>query len=139
MRSDLWGRYARPSLKAPILCEYTRGWAASPTFGTLTIGRHNSLQLTALTGFDPQALSYVFSFLGYSGFNGGAGSTQAARWDNSIRYAYANGPAHLALMYSNGGQDTGLLGKAYAANIGVTFKGLAAYISDDTSYNLMGK
>lgn len=146
------------------------GGASSPTFGTLTIGRHNSLQLTALTVYDPQLLSYAFSFLGYSGFNGGAGSTQAARWDNSIRYAYANGPAHLAIMYSNGGQDTGLLGRAYAANIGVTFKGLAvdavyenekgavnlrssfdnganplptpglaAFISDDTSYNIMGK
>src|ERR1700735_3081523 len=71
------------------------GGASSPTLGTLTIGRHNSLQLTALAGYDPQALSYAFSFLGYSGFNGGAGSTQAARWDNSIKYAYANGPVRL--------------------------------------------
>src|SRR6202034_965929 len=45
------------------------GGASSPTLGTLTIGRHNSLQLTALAGYDPQALSYAFSFLGYSGFN----------------------------------------------------------------------
>src|SRR5580658_6210435 len=65
------------------------GGASSTTLGTLTIGRHNSLELTALAGYDPQALSYAFSFLGYSGFNGGAGSTQAARWDNSIKYAYA--------------------------------------------------
>ena len=73
-------------------------------------------------------------------------------------------------MYSNGGQDTGIIGKAYGANIGVTFgglsvdavyeneksavnlrssfdngadplptPGLAAYISDDTSYNIEGK
>jgi hypothetical protein len=146
------------------------GGASSPTFGTLTIGRHNSLELAALVGYDPQALSYAFSFLGYSGFNGGAGSTQAARWDNSIRYGYTNGPGHLAIMYSNGGQDTGILGKAYAANIGLVLKGLsvdvvyenekgainlrssfdngadpiptpglAAYISDDTSYNVLGK
>src|ERR1700689_3923592 len=146
------------------------GGASSATFGTLTIGRHNSLQLAALAGYDPQALSYAFSFLGYSGFNGGAGSTQAARWDNSIRYGYSNGPAHLAVMYSNGGQDTGLLHSAFAADLGGTFgalsldaiyenengavnlrssfdnaanptptPGLAAYISDDTSYNLMGK
>ena len=146
------------------------GGASSPTLGTLTIGRHNSLELTALTGYDPQALSYAFSFLGYSGFNGGAGSTQAARWDNSIKYAYANGPVRLALMYSNGGQDTGLLHSAFAADLGGTFgglsldaiyenengavnlrssfdnaanptptPGLAAFISDDTSYNIMGK
>jgi len=144
--------------------------ASSPTYGTLTIGRHNSLQLAALAQYDPQALSYAFSFLGYSGFNGGAGSTQAARWDNSIRYAFQGGPVHIAGMYSNGGQDTGILGKAYGADIGATFSGLSvdavyenakgavnlrssfndvagpiptpglsAYISNNTSYNFMGK
>jgi predicted porin len=146
------------------------GGISSPTYGTLTIGRHNSLQLDALVLYDPQALSYAFSFLGYSGFNGGAGSTQGARWDNSVKYAFQSGPVHLAAMYSNGGQDTGIIGKAYGANIGVTFgglsvdavyqneksavnlrssfdnganptptPGLAAYISDDTSYNIEGK
>src|ERR1700733_8783134 len=49
------------------------GGVSSATFGTLTIGRHNSLQLQALTSYDPQSLSYAFSFLGYSGFNGGRG------------------------------------------------------------------
>src|SRR3984885_11009427 len=101
------------------------GGASSPTFGTLTIGRHNSLQLAALTGFDPQALSYAFSFLGYSGFDGGAGSTQAARWDNSIKYAYIGGPVRVTLMYSNGGQDTGILHSAFAAELGGTFGGLS--------------
>jgi predicted porin len=146
------------------------GGISSPTYGTLTIGRHNSLQLDALVLYDPQALSYAFSFLGYSGFNGGAGSTQGARWDNSVKYAFQSGPVHLAAMYSNGGQDTGIIGKAYGANIGVAFgglsvdavyqneksavnlrssfdnganptptPGLAAYISDDTSYNIEGK
>jgi predicted porin len=146
------------------------GGISSPTYGALTIGRHNSLQLDALALYDPQTLSYAFSFLGYSGFNAGAGSTQAGRWDNSVKYALTSGPVHLAAMYSNGGQDTGIIGKAYGANIGVTFgglsidavyeneksavnlrssfdnganplptPGLAAYISDDTSYNIEGK
>jgi predicted porin len=146
------------------------GGASSPRFGALTIGRQQSLQLDALALYDPQTLSYAFSFLGYSGFNAGAGSTQAARWDNSAKYAFQSGPVHLAVMYSNGGQDTGILGKAYGADIGATIgglsvdavyehengavnlrssfddvpnplptPGLAAYISDDKSYNLMGK
>ncbi|MGA2190422.1 MAG: porin [Steroidobacteraceae bacterium] len=147
------------------------GGASSPTYGTLTIGRHNSLELAALAQYDPQQLSYAFSFLGYSGFNGGAGSTQAARWDNSVRYAFQNPNFHIIGMYSNGGQDTGIFGKAYAGQLGVTFSGLAvdavyenakgavnlrssfddgtanplptpglaAYISNDTSYNVMGK
>jgi predicted porin len=148
-------------------------WAgvSSPTYGALTIGRQQSLQLDALALYDPQTLSYAFSFLGYSGFNGGAGSTQAARWDNSGKYAFTSGPVHFNVMYSNGGQDIGVLGKAYGVDFGVTIQGLsvdalyqhengavnlrssfdnlgvnplptpglAAYISDDKSYNLMGK
>jgi predicted porin len=149
-------------------------WAgvSSPTYGALSIGRQQSLQLDALALYDPQTLSYAFSFLGYSGFNGGAGSTQAARWDNSGKYAYQNGPVHFNVMYSTGGQDTGVLGKAYGVDFGVTIQGLsvdalyqnekgavnlrssfdnaatpnpvptpglAAYISDDKSYNIMGK
>jgi Gram-negative porin len=146
------------------------GGVSSVSAGQLTIGRHNSPQLAALAQYDPQALSYAFSFLGYSGFDGGGGSTEAARWDNSIRYEFKNPNFHIIGMYSSGGQDTGILGKAYGADIGVTFNGfsvsatyenekgavnlrssfdngpepiptpgLAAYISDDTSYNLMGK
>jgi predicted porin len=144
---------------------------SSKDYGTLTIGRQNSLQLAQLLQYDPQQLSYAFSFLGYSGFNGGAGSTQAARWDNSVQYAYRNSLVHFAGMYGNGGQDTGYFGKAYGADAGVTWQGLsvdatyekinnavnlrssfddgtasplptpglAAYISTNTSYNIMGK
>ena len=159
--------------------------ASSPTAGTLTIGRHNSLQLDALATYDPQALSYAFSFLGYSGFNGGAGSTQGARYDNSVRYALATGPVHIGAIYSTGGQDTGIFGKAWGAQAGLVLGGLSldavyenekgvvnlrssfndpgpvvpaglpttlaadfpaasayplsAYVSDNTSYNFMGK
>jgi len=156
------------------------GGVSHPIYGTLTIGRQQSLQLDALAVYDPQTLSYAFSFLGYSGFNGGAGTTEAARWDNSVKYAFVSGPARVTAMYSNGGLDTGLLGKSYAFDVGATFNGLsvdavyenekgavnlrsafdnipnplnpvstpadpfptpglAAYISDDKSYNLMGK
>jgi predicted porin len=146
------------------------GGVSNPTYGTLTVGRHNSLQLDALSVYDPQTLSYAFSFLGYSGFDGGAGSTQAARWDNAVKYAFTSPLIRVSAMYSNGGADTGILGKAYAGDIGVTYQqlsvdavyenakgavnlrssfdnmanplpspGLAAYISDNTSWNIMGK
>jgi predicted porin len=146
------------------------GGVTSKTFGTLTIGRQQSLQLDALVLYDPQTLAYAFSFLGYSGFNAGSGSTEAARWDNSVKYLLQYGPAHAAFMYSNGGKDTGLLNHSYSADVGATLfgvsvdaiyqrangavnlrssfddvpnplptPGLAAYISNDTSWNLMGK
>jgi len=149
------------------------GGVSNKTYGTLSIGRQQSLQLDALAVYDPQTLSYAFSFLGYSGFNAGSGSTEAARLDNSAKYAYVNGPVRVSLLYSNGGQDTGVLGKSYGADVGVTIQGLSvdavyqheksavnlrssfdnlpgggyvvatsglnAFISNDTSYNLMGK
>jgi predicted porin len=148
------------------------GGVSSPRFGALTIGRQQSLQLDALAVYDPQTLSYAFSFLGYSGFNGGAGSTEAARLDNAGKYSFTSGPVHINALYSNGGQDTGVIGKSYGGDIGVTLQGfsvdalyetskgavnlrssfdnsatpnpvptpgLAAYISNDKSYNLMGK
>jgi predicted porin len=146
------------------------GGMGNKELGTLTIGRQNSVQLDALAQYDPQALSYAFSFLGYSGFNGGAGSTQGARWDNSFKYAYTSGPIHLNALYSGGAQDGGLFGHAFGADLGATYgglsvdatyqyengavnlrssfdnaaapipsPGLAAYVSDDKSYNVMGK
>lgn len=146
------------------------GGMSHKTFGTLTIGRQQSLQLDALAVYDPQTLSYAFSFLGYSGFDAGAGSTEAARLDNSVKYVYQNGPAHAAVVYSNGGVDTGVFGHSYGIDLGVAVAGLsvdgvyekengavnlrssfdnptnplpspglAAYASDDTSWNVMGK
>jgi predicted porin len=146
------------------------GGMGNKDLGTITIGRQNSLQLNALAQYDPQALSYAFSFLGYSGFNGGAGSTQGARWDNAFKYAYVSGPIHFNALYSGGAQDAGLFGHAFGADIGGSYAGLsldavyeyengavnlrssfddmpnpepspglAAYVSDDRSYNLMGK
>jgi predicted porin len=146
------------------------GGFSSPEFGQLTVGRHNALQLDALAMYDPQALAYAFSFLGYSGFDGGSGSTEAARWDNSARYFFTNPAFRFGAMYSNGGADSGMFGHAYGFQLGFTAQGLsmdatyqhipegvnlrssfdngpapvptpglAAYISDNTSYNIMGR
>jgi predicted porin len=146
------------------------GGVASPQMGQITVGRHNSPQLDALAMYDPQALSYAFSFLGYSGFDGGGGSTQAARWNNSARYAFTAPQFRLVAMYSNGGQDVGIISHAWGGDLGVTagglsadfvyenvkgavnlrssfdnaaaplpVPGLAAYISNNTSYNIMAK
>ena len=148
------------------------GGFSNPRFGALTIGRQQSLQLDTLAQYDPQALSYAFSFLGYAGFNAGGGTTDAGRLDNSGKYVITRGPVHVGALYSNGGQDTGVIGKSYGADAGVTWMGLsvdavyqnskgavnlrssfnnaanpnplptpglAAYISNNKSYNLVGK
>jgi len=115
------------------------GGVSNKMLGTLTIGRQNALELSTLANYDPQGLSYAFSFLGYSGFNGGAGSTEGARWDNSFKYTYASGPVHFSAMYTGGGYDTGTLGSAFGANLGGTFGGLsidAVFQNENSVVNL---
>src|ERR1700733_3189234 len=72
------------------------------------------------------ALSYALSLLGYSGTNGGSGSTEAARWDNSVKYVYDNGPIIAGAMYSSGGSATGFFGDAYAFVLGGHVGGFSA-------------
>jgi len=143
------------------------GGISNKQYGTLTIGRQNSFQLDGIAAYDPLSLSYAFSLLGYSGTDGGSGSTQAARWDNSAKYVYDFGPITAGAMYSNGGSATGFFGDAYGFVFGGHYAGfsaeavwtkehgavnlqtavndtvglttLAANISDNTEWSVMGK
>ena len=101
------------------------GGVHNETFGTLTIGRNSSFQLDAIRAYDPMELSYAFSLLGYSGTDGGSGSTQAARWDNSVKYVFEYGPVHAGAMYSSGGSGTGMFGPGYAFNVGGNYAGFS--------------
>ncbi|MGO8778568.1 MAG: porin [Rhodomicrobium sp.] len=114
---------------------------SNPAYGTLTAGRQQSFQLDAMAAYDPMALSYAFSLMGYSGTWGGSGSTQAARWDNSVKYVYQYGPVHAGAMYSSGGEDTGILGNAYGFNAGGAYKGFSidgVYTRENNAVNLLG-
>jgi predicted porin len=143
------------------------GGVSNKQFGTLTFGRQNSLQLDAIAAYDPLALSYAFSLLGYSGTNGGMGSTEAARWNNALKYVYDFGPFNAGAMYSNGDSGSGMFGPGYGFTVGGAYRGfsaqavyskergavnlqtavndaagsqtLAANISDNTSWSIMGK
>jgi predicted porin len=144
------------------------GGIRNQQYGQLTIGRQNSFELDNIAKYDPMELSYAFSLLGYSGTNGGMGSTQAARWDNSAKYVYDfNGFVHIGGMFSQGGNDTGFFGNSYGVNVGGAYRGfaidavytkehgavnlqsavndpigattLAANISDNTAWSVMAK
>ena len=143
------------------------GGVSNKQYGTLTIGRQNSFELDGIAVYDPLALSYAFSLLGYSGTDGGMGSTQAARWDNSAKYVYSYGPVSAGAMYSNGGNGTGMFGPGYGFFLGGAYEGfsaegvytkeygavnlqtsvndilgnrnIAASISDNTAWAVMGK
>jgi predicted porin len=143
------------------------GGISNAQYGTLTFGRQNSFQLDGIAAYDPLSLSYAFSLLGYSGTDGGSGSTQAARWDNSAKYVYDFGPITAGAMYAGGDSGAGFFNNAYgfmfgghvggfsaeavwtkehgavnlqtAVNDVVGSTTLAANISDNTEWSIMGK
>ncbi len=96
------------------------------TYGTLTVGRQQSLELDAISAYDPMGLPYAFSLIGYSGGSAaGIGNTETGRWDNSAKYVYQWGPAHAAAMYTDGGQDTAMFGDGYGFNAGAAYRGFS--------------
>ncbi len=102
------------------------GGVSNSSYGTLKFGRQNTLVLDGMAAYDPMALSYAFSLIGFSGTPGpGIGSTETARWDNSVKYIYQYGPVHAAGMYASGGQDTSLMRNGYAVNVGGAYRGFS--------------
>jgi predicted porin len=138
---------------------------SNANYGTLTFGRQNAFNLDSVIAYDPMGASYAFSFIGMVGITAGMGSTEAARWDNSIRYTYNFGPFHAGAMYAFGAEDSAIHADAYGLNIGGKWQGLsvdavfaqensvvnagrlatyqknalAATITDNTSASIMGK
>jgi predicted porin len=100
---------------------------SNAAYGTLTVGRQNSLDIDLLANYDPMALSYAFSLVGFSStVGGGVGATEDARWDNSVKYIYQYGPVHASVMYADGGQDTSIHTGAIAGGAGFTWRGFSA-------------
>jgi len=75
----------------------------SPTFGTLTVGRQNSLTFDGVIGYDPQAASNAFSLIGYAGATAGAGDTETARFSSAVKYRVDIGQFRAAALYQFGG------------------------------------
>lgn len=96
------------------------GWLAgqnfagvnSPTWGTLTFGRQNTLDLDLIIAYDPMGASYAFSPIGFSGLACGSGDTEECRWTTAIKYRVNVGPVRLGLI----GQPLGY--GAYNPNTG---------------------
>lgn len=116
------------------------GGLSHPLYGLLTVGRQASLVLDGQTTYDPMALSSAFSLIGYSSTAGaGVGSSETARWDNSVKYLFTYGPFHAAGMFTNGGQDTPMVNNGYGANVGIVYAGFSIdgfWTREDGAVNL---
>ncbi|MBS0377718.1 MAG: porin [Proteobacteria bacterium] len=88
---------------------------SSPTYGTLTFGRHTTLVADGISKYDPMGAAQAFSIIGLSGFAAGGGNTEDRRLDQSVKYTAKFGPVHVGALYkfngSNGGANTGVQGQ----------------------------
>jgi predicted porin len=126
----------------------SRGYAgfSSPTYGTLTYGRQNSLMNTLETLYDPMGGAYAFGLVGYSStLTSGDGDTETARYNQSVEYIYDYQKiAHIGGIYQIGGYDQGNgAQEAYQINIGGTYAGFSldgiyAYAKDAVQLSANG-
>lgn len=98
---------------------------ASKTWGTVTYGLQTSLILDNFGKYDPQNQAQSFSVIGYSGFAAGGGATETARFDNSVKYAFAKGPVRVAYLHNFQGTNN-FPGIADQFNVGGDYKGFSA-------------
>jgi predicted porin len=146
------------------------GGLSSPVYGTITLGRQNSLDTDGIIAYDPLGGSNAFSVIGYSGAWGGGGVTQDTRLAGSVKYRVGVGPVRLAALYQAQGYGDTDQQSSYQFGAGTDFAGfsfdavfsqvygaqtvsplsaaqfavepansLAATISDNTAYLLLGK
>lgn len=97
---------------------------SSKDYGTLTIGRHNTVLLDNINKYDPMNGSYAFSPIGYSGLTAGMGNTEDARLDDSVKYTYKYDLFHLGALYQFGKTDSSP-GEAWQGNLGFDYEGFS--------------
>jgi predicted porin len=120
---------------------------SSPTYGTLTAFRQNSLTLDAIFDYDPFSASYAFSPIGFQGITCGGGNTENCRNSTSLKYRLTVGQFRVAALGQFGGyaQNNGSKG-AYqfqaGADIPTWGKGVLSvdaiysYVRDSVSLSL---
>ena len=110
---------------------------SSPTYGTLTVFRQNSLTLDGIAAYDPMGGSYAFSVIGYQGIACGAGDTEDCRFSTSVKYRVNIGQLRAAALWQFGGysQNNGSNG-AYQFQVGGDIPNLAnGMLSFDAIYS----
>ncbi len=108
---------------------------SSQTYGTLTVGRQNSLELDGVNAYDPMGGSYAFSVIGWQGTAVGGGDTEDARISTGVKYRLNVGDNwfRIGAMAQFGGYDNNNATQGmYGAQLGKDFDfGTAGKLSVD--------
>jgi predicted porin len=125
----------------------TRAWAgfSNKTWGTLTYGRHYAFSNDNDNAYDPFGGAYAFSLIGNSGtLGGGLGDTEMARFNNSIRYLYADHNIRAGVLSQVGGWSAGNNAKyAVQGDLGFDWQGFSvdgvySYDRDAVALGILG-
>jgi predicted porin len=111
---------------------------SSAKYGTLTVGRQNSLELDGVNAYDPMGGSYAFSVIGWQGTAVGGGDTEDARVSTAIKYRADIGDNWFrvgAMTQIGGYQENNATQGEYGLQIGKDFDlGASGKLSLDAIY-----
>jgi predicted porin len=122
---------------------------SSPTYGTLTVFRQNSLTLDGVFAYDPMGASYAFSPIGYQGITCGVGDTEDCRFSTSLKYRVDVGQFRVGALWQFGGYSqnnaaTGSYQLQFGGNITnlaggtLSLDAIGSYVKDAVSIGLAG-
>ncbi len=80
---------------------------SNDTWGTLTVGRQNSLTLDGVNSYDPMGGAYAFSPIGFSGKVPGGGNTEDTRYNTAVKYRVNYSNLRFGAIVEFGGLDAG--------------------------------
>jgi predicted porin len=98
---------------------------SSPTYGTVTFGRQNTVLADGISKYDPNAASQAFSLIGLSGTAAGGGDTQDRRMDSSLKYGVKYQNFRLGAQYKFSDSDNSG-NSAYEFSLGGDYAGFSA-------------
>src|SRR5205807_9284778 len=91
---------------------------SSPSYGTLTFGRHVTPLADGVGKYDPLGVPQAFSLIGFSGTTAGGGATEDRRLDQSLKYSGKFGAVHLGALYQFSG-SSGTTNTAHQLQLGL--------------------
>jgi predicted porin len=125
----------------------TRAYAgfSNKTWGTITYGRQYAFSTDNDNAYDPLGGAYAFSLIGWSSTLGaGLGDTELARFNNSLRYLYADHNIRAGVITQIGGWSAGNNAQyAVQGDLGFDWQGLSVdgvymYAKDAVSLGTLG-
>jgi predicted porin len=109
-------------------------------FGSVKLGRQTTINADAVGAYDPMKAGFAVSPLGFNGGYSGGGFTSEARWDNSLKYAYAINNALTARFGYRTGNLSGIGAAANAWSGNLEYNGgnwgmVVSYVEDHDALN----